>query len=50
MDDVYIYEEGETPLYVPVWKFCLLSFLSLGVYNIYYFYRSWRYLKYKDDL
>lgn len=30
----------------PVWAFCLLSFFTFGIYNIFWFYKSWRFLKY----
>lgn len=29
----------------PVWAFCLLSFFTFGLYNVYWFYRNWRFFK-----
>lgn len=29
----------------PVWVFVLLSFLTFGLYTIYWFYKGWRFLK-----
>jgi hypothetical protein len=29
----------------PVWAFCLLAFLSFGLYIIYWFYKNWRFFR-----
>ena len=29
----------------PVWAFCLLSFFSFGLYNLYWFYKNWRFFR-----
>lgn len=42
-------EEIELPLYQPIWKFSLLCFLSGGIYLIYWQYKSWSYLKQKQQ-
>jgi hypothetical protein len=42
------YESSEYVEYVkkqPVWAFCLLAFMTFGLYNLYWFYRNWRFLK-----
>ncbi|GAB4022412.1 hypothetical protein [Spirosoma koreense] len=42
------YESQESIVYVkkqPVWAFCLLSFLTFGLYPIYWFYKNWRFFK-----
>jgi signal peptidase I len=33
------------PIYLPVWQFILFSVLSLGTYTIYWYYRTWKYLR-----
>ncbi|MBC5775557.1 hypothetical protein H8S95_15880 [Pontibacter sp. KCTC 32443] len=48
MEQVYS-EELELPLHQPVWKFCLLCFLSGGIYLLYWQYKSWNYLKQKEQ-
>ena len=35
--------------YIPVWVFCLLSFLSFGLYDVYWFVTNWRYIRDKED-
>lgn len=42
------YESVEYVEYVkkqPVWAFCLLSFFTFGLYNLYWFYKNWRFFK-----
>ena len=34
----------------PVWHFVLLSIVTFGVYEIYWFYRNWKYLKIHKNL
>ena len=33
------------PAYLPVWQLILFSVLTLGMYTIYWYYRTWKYLK-----
>jgi hypothetical protein len=35
---------------IPVWKFALFSIASLGLYQIYWNYKSWKFFKEKDNL
>ena len=35
---------------IPVWKFALFSVASLGLYQMYWNYKSWKFLKEKDNL
>ena len=44
--------EIERPLflYVPVGRLVLLAILSIGIYEIYWIYKNWRYLKERDGL
>ncbi|KKH93186.1 hypothetical protein EO95_00285 [Methanosarcina sp. 1.H.T.1A.1] len=35
---------------IPVWKFALFSIASLGLYQMYWNYKSWKFLKEKDNL
>jgi hypothetical protein len=35
---------------IPVWKFALFSIASLGIYQMYWNYKSWKFLKEKDNL
>ncbi|WP_440948144.1 hypothetical protein ACSAZL_07890 [Methanosarcina sp. T3] len=35
---------------IPVWKFALFSIASLGLYQLYWNYKSWEFLKEKDNL
>jgi hypothetical protein len=42
------YDSNESIDYVkkqPVWAFCLLSFLSFGLYTLYWFYKNWCFFK-----
>ncbi len=42
------YDSNESVEYVkkqPVWAFCLLSFLSFGLYTVYWFYKNWCFFK-----
>ena len=34
----------------PVWKFALFSVASLGLYELYWSYKSWKFFKEKDNL
>ncbi len=34
----------------PIWHLILLSFLTLAIYNIYWFYRNWKHLKIHKNL
>ncbi|NJD76210.1 MAG: hypothetical protein FIB08_03830 [Candidatus Methanoperedens sp.] len=34
----------------PIWHLIILSFLSLTIYNIYWFYRNWKHLKIHKNL
>ena len=34
----------------PVWRFVLLCLVTLGLYELWFFYRTWRFLKERDDL
>ncbi|ADE35989.1 DUF4234 domain-containing protein [Methanohalophilus mahii] len=35
---------------IPLWKFILLSLITFGIYEIYWMYKQWKFLKLKDDL
>ncbi|HII80160.1 MAG TPA: hypothetical protein HA261_07165 [Methanosarcina sp.] len=35
---------------IPVWKFALFSIVSLGLYQMYWNYKSWKFFKEKDNL
>jgi hypothetical protein len=37
-------------LYVPVARFVAMSLLTLGLYEVYWIYRNWRYLNERDNL
>jgi hypothetical protein len=41
--------QAERSGYIPVWVFCLLSFLSFGLYDVYWFVINWRYIRDKED-
>lgn len=52
-ENIIVNEKQEYPNIVPIWKFVLLSILSLGVYQLYWFYTNWKNIKnafaeYKD--
>lgn len=34
----------------PLWHFVVLCFLGLGFYEIYWFYKAWKYIKERDNL
>jgi hypothetical protein len=34
----------------PVWHFVLLTIVTFGIYEIYWFYRNWKHLKFHKDL
>ena len=35
---------------IPVWKFALFSIASLGLYELYWSYKSWKFFKERDSL
>ncbi|HII01330.1 TPA: hypothetical protein HA351_06645 [Methanosarcinaceae archaeon] len=35
---------------LPIWKFALFSVASLGIYELYWNYKSWTFFKKRDDL
>lgn len=35
---------------IPIWKFILLSFTTYGLYELFWFYKNWKFLKEKDKL
>ena len=35
---------------IPVWKFILLTVVTFGIYEIYWFYKNWNFFKEKDKL
>ena len=45
---------GEAPnrmfLYIPIGRLVAMSIVSLGLYEVYWIYRNWRYLKERDGL
>lgn len=34
----------------PVWQFVLLALITFGIYEIYWFYRNWKHLKFHNNL
>jgi len=46
--DPHIYpdlQEDAYSFYQPVWQFVVLSILTLGIYDIYWYYKNWKHLK-----
>ena len=41
---------GPVFLYIPIWRLVVLSIATLGLYDAYWIYRNWRYLKERDGL
>ena len=41
---------GAMFLYIPIGRFVFLSLISLGLFEAYWIYRNWRYLKERDGL
>ena len=35
---------------LPIWKFILLSVITAGIYELYWFYKTWKFLKEKNKL
>ncbi len=38
----------QPPRTMPIWKFCLLSGLTFGIYEVVWFYRQWKYIRDAD--
>lgn len=36
--------------YQPVWLYILLCFVTFGLYNVYWFYKQWRFVKQHDGI
>ena len=35
---------------LPIWKFILLSMVTFGLYELYWFYKTWKFLKERNNL
>lgn len=35
---------------LPIWKFILLSVITFGIYELYWFYKTWKFLKERNNL
>ncbi len=44
------FPNGSKFLYIQTWRFIFLSILSMGIFDAYWIYKNWRYLKERDDL
>jgi hypothetical protein len=50
LTDTRVETQGPLFLHIPVWRLVVLSIFTCGVYEAYWIYKNWRYVKERDGL